>query len=172
MNLFMRGLVAVNRAFFLVAIFFLSASTIVATFNAIVRKFFPGIAGFTWAEELATYCCVLMLFIGSAYLELTNKHLMIVVLGALIRNEKIRAIVDHITRVLRGFVTIFLLGIVIRYGIIVLGNMYASNMTTFAMRVPKLYFFIPMLAGFIMTVIVWIAILIFKKGKEVEYGAQ
>jgi TRAP-type C4-dicarboxylate transport system permease small subunit len=172
MNLFMRGLMVVNKAFFMVSIFFLCASTVLATLNAITRKFFIGFGGFTWAEELSTYCCVLMLFIGVAYLELTNKHLSIGILENLVRDEKKRAVLDPALRIFRGIVTLFLLGIVIRYGIIVLQNMAASNMITWALRVPKLWFFIPMLAGFAMVIVVWVSLLIFNKGKAVDYGTE
>ena len=169
MSKFVKGLYTVNRAMFFVATLLLTASTFVAAFNVITRKFFHGVAGFTWAEELATYCCVLMLFVGVAFLEFTNKHLTIGIMGPLIKNEKARAIVDQATRILRGIVTLGLLGIVLRYGVVVLGHMYTSNMTTWAMRLPKLYFFIPMLVGFAMVVVIWITILIVYKGKEINY---
>ena len=172
MNPFMKGLIAVNKVMFYIAIVFLGISASLATINAITRKFFPGLGGFTWAEELTTYFCVLMLFVGVAYLELTNKHLTIGVVGNLIKNEKTRATVNHILRIFRGAVTLFLLGLVVRYGFVVLKSMYTSNILTFALRWPRFIFFVPMVAGFIMVLIVWVAILIFYKGKEVDYGSD
>ena len=172
MTPFLKGLDAVNRGFYFVSMMLLMASTILATLNAVTRKFFPGFGGFTWAEELCSYCCVLMLFIGCAYLELTNKHLMIGVVVTLIRNDKARAVVERVLRILRGAVTLFLLGIVVRYGFVVLQNMYTGNLVTYALRWPKLYFFIPMLVGFVMVLIVWASILVINKGKEIDYGLE
>jgi len=171
MNPFVKGLCAVNRVMFLVSTLLLTASVFAAFFNVIIRKFFTGIGGFAWAEEFATYCCVLMLYIGVAYLELTNQHLLIGILGPLIRNKKARMIADRATRILRGVLTIGLLGIVFRYGLIVLKNMYTNNMVTYAMGAPKLYFFVAMLVGFAMSIVIWVTILVFYKGKEIENGS-
>ena len=168
MNPFIKGLIAVNKAMFYVAIVFLGASASLATINAITRKFFPGLGGFTWAEEMSTYFCVLMLFVGVAYLELTNKHLTIGIVGNLVKNERAHEIVNHILRIFRAAVTLFLLGLVVRYGFVVLSSMYASNILTFALRWPRFIFFVPMVAGFIMVLVVWVSILVFYKGKEVD----
>jgi TRAP-type C4-dicarboxylate transport system permease small subunit len=172
MNLFMRGLIAVNKALFAVSMICLGAGTGLATLNAITRKFFPELGGFTWAEEMATYFCVLMLFTGVAYLELTNKHLTIGVIDSLIKNERIRSALNRILWIFRGVVTIVLLCIVLRYGFIVLQSLWAGRVLTFALRVPKVYFFIPMLVGFAIAVLVWLSILIVYKGKEIKFGAD
>jgi len=170
MNTFVKGLYAVNKVMFLISAMLLAASIFVTFFNVIVRKFFHGLGGFTWAEEISAYACVLMLFIGVAYLEFTNQHLSIGILSSVIKNKKAQAIVDQATRIFRGAVTLFLLIIVIRSGLIVLRNMYTSNMLTYAMQLPKLYFFTPMLIGFVMVVVVWVTILVFYKGKEIKDG--
>ena len=70
----------------------------------------------------------------------------------------------------RGAVTLLLLGIVVRSGFVVLQNMYRSQMLTYAMQVPKLYFFAPMLVGFVMVIVVWVSILVFYRGKEIKNG--
>lgn len=168
MDRFLDGLNAVNRAMFTVSAFLLAASVFVSFFNAMVRRFFAGIGGFTWAEEFSAYCCVLMLFIGTAYLEMTNQHLRIGVIQFLVKNEKAFKIVDHATRILRGVLTVVLLGVVLRYGFVVLQHMYSTNMLTYAMGLPKLYFFMAMLVGFAMTIVIWVVMLVFFKGKEVE----
>ena len=173
MNPFMRGLVIVNEVMFHIAMVFLGCSAGLATINAITRKFFPGIGGFTWAEEMSTYFCVLMLFIGVAYLELINKHLTIGVIDTLVRNnEKLRRILSHILRIFRAAVTLFLLGLVVRYGFVVLSSMYASQILTFALRWPRFIFFVPMVIGLIMVLVVWVSLLIFNKGKELNYGSD
>lgn len=170
MNPFVKALFAVNRVMFLIAAMLLAASIFVAFFNVIVRKFFHGLGGFTWAEEMSSYACVLMLFIGVAFLELTNQHLSIGILSSLVKNEKALGIVNQATRVFRGAVTLLLLGIVVRSGFVVLQNMYRSQMLTYAMQVPKLYFFAPMLVGFVMVIVVWVSILVFYRGKEIKNG--
>jgi len=171
MNPFVKGLFAVNKVMFTISALLLTISTFVTFVNVIVRKFFIGMGGLTWAEELASYCCVLMLFIGVSYLELTNQHLSIGIVSSLVKNEKASKIVDQALRIFRGVLTLVLLSIVLRYGWIVLQNMYNTQMLTYAMLLPKLYFFIPMLAGFAMTVVIWVAILIFYRGKVIQYGS-
>jgi len=171
MKPFVRGIYAINKTMFLISTLLLGASVFITFFNVIVRKFFSFTGGLIWPEELATYCCVLMLFIGVSYLEFTNQHLSIGIIGSLIKNEKAHDIVEQVLRIFRAAVTFVLLAIVLRYGLIVLQNMYQTNMVTYAMLVPKIIYFIPMLFGFAMTIVVWITILIFYKGKEVNYDS-
>ena len=169
MERYMKGLYAVNKVFFAVSIACLAASTILAAVNAIARKI-PGIGGFTWAEEMATYFCVLMLFIGVAYLELTNKQLTIGIIDNIVKNERARLILSQALRIFRGLLTIFLLSYVLRYGFVVVESLWQGQVLTFALRVPKVYFFIPMLLGFGMTILCWVSMLICNKGMGVDHG--
>jgi|GEM_PF-4091783 len=171
MNPFVKSLFAVNKTMFLISTLLLGASVFITFFNVIVRKFFTFTGGLIWPEELATYCCVLMLFIGVSYLEFTNQHLSIGIIGSLVKNEKARDIVEQVLRIFRAAVTFVLLALVLRYGVVVLQNMYHTNMLTYAMYVPKIIYFIPMLFGFAMTIVVWVTILVFYKGKEVKYDS-
>ena len=169
MDLFMKGLVKVNRVFFAVSVFLLCGSTVIAIINAITRKFFPGLGGFTWAEELSAYLAALMLFIGVAYLELTDNHLSIGVIKSAMKEGPRKTSVLRIARVFRGILTLVILCIIIRYGFVVLINMVERGMVTYALRVTKAYFFVPMLIGFAMAVAVWAAMLIHSRGKETNY---
>lgn len=151
----------INEVLIMISVIFLVSSTILATINAILRKGFS--QGFPWAEELSTYLIVMMVFLGLSHLELNDNNLCIGIIDNFIK-EKVR----NIIRIIRGILTIFLMTIMLQYGLVVLKNMYISKMITYALCVPKLYFFISMIIAFFMIIIVWLALVICKKGGKIQ----
>jgi len=157
----MKVVKKVNEILIMISVVFLICSTVLTTINAILRKLFS--QGFPWAEELATYLVVMMVFLGLSWLENYDKNLCIGIIDTFIGEKARKA-----NRTLRGLVTIFIMVIMLRYGLVVMVNMYQSQMVTYALQVPKLYFFLTMIIGFFMIVVVWVALIVCKRGGKVD----
>ncbi|MBQ5952349.1 MAG: TRAP transporter small permease [Lachnospiraceae bacterium] len=148
---------AINRVFMSIAMVLLAFSAVLTVVNAIMRKL-PGVGGFAWSEELSTYSVILMLFFGLAFLEQHNQHLCIDVLLSKVKNKT----AVRVIHLVRGLVTLVVMGTLVYHGIPLIRSQIRSNITTYLLHMPRAIFFGAMLGGFVLVVLVWIVIILRK----------
>ena len=147
---------------FAVAAILYGAGTVLAVGNAVCRKFLD--IGIAWGDELTTYLIVVAFFLTIPYLELHNGSLCIGLLDNLIKNKT----VARILYVIRGLLVVSLSIIIVRYGLVAIDSAIASDLRTFSLRWPKAIFYAISVAGFALSVVSWITIILLNKGEKME----
>ena len=159
---FLKAIAKVDDILFTIATVFLAGGCGLAVINALFRKAFN--MALPWAEELSTYLVVMMLFLAFAHLERLDRHLCIDILMTSLRNkEKAR----RFFRVLRSVWTIIVMAILLWYGVFLAHNMVLSQVSTYVLRWPRAPFFMILLVGYAMTVLVYVNIIV-KRGGEFD----
>ena len=136
------------------------ASALLATFNAISRKFLS--VSFPWVEELCTYLVVIAVFISIPNLELKDKQLCVDFLGSTIKKKA----VQKGLYLFRGVVIIFLCVVVARYGLASTVTAWQTNTVTYVLQWPRAIFFGIGVAGFLAAIVSWVAAIFLNKGEK------
>lgn len=156
MNKIKNCIVKCNTALIYTGAVMIMVSVILATINAILRKFFN--SSLSWAEELCMYCVVIGFFLSIPYLELKNKQLSVDVIHSIIRNKT----AHKIMYLIYGLVEIALFIILIRFGIVSTQAAIVSGVTTNYLHIPKFWLYIVVIATFFFSLLSWFAILMNK----------
>lgn len=148
----------VNKFLLTIAAIFIFLSTVLAALNAILR--FTVGAGFPWAEEACSYLIVMLVFVGVSYLEYTDNQLCIGVLNGVLKSDKIKNIIT----IIRGLITIGFMGMLVYYGVQVTQKAYLRDTVTFVLQMPRFILYGIVTLCFIIAILSWLVIIIFKKG--------
>ena len=133
------------------------AATVLTSTNAILRYVFNyTIFG---SEELSSYIVLVMSFLMFPIMEAENKHLTIDMFVNSRANQKFKDVVF----VLRGLVTMGLIGIVTYYGWRVTSTAIMYHSASPALHIPKSLLFGVTTVSFAFVIVAWIAIIVFNK---------
>lgn len=148
----------VRRFLFAIAAILIAGATGFAAFNAISRFFFH--LTFSWAEELCTYCVVLMVYLAIPHLEGCGDQLCITAIDLWVKNKTAQRILNYI----RGLITSAALVILGWHGFDVMLKAFKRNQVTYTLQIPKGALYAAAMACLIITVIVWIVLMLCNKG--------
>ena len=107
---FIQAQKTVYRSIAKFAGFMILVAALFAVVNFVGRYFFDHT--FAWAEEGCTYACTLVVFLTFAYLETEDQQLCIDLVTSTVKNKTVLLVLY----ILRGIVTLFITGILIKYG--------------------------------------------------------
>lgn len=158
MRVCVKGMHYVTQALFAVSAVLIAAATGFAAFNAITRFFLD--LTFNWAEELCTYCVVLMVYLVIARLEFTGDQLCITAIDLWVKNATAQRVLNYI----RGILTGAALTILGWHGISVMLKAFKRHQVTYILRLPKGILYAVALGCLAITVLVWLVLMICNKG--------
>lgn len=147
----------VHHALFSVAALLIAISTAFATINAIAR-FFTG--GFTWSEELCTYCIVLMVYLAMPYLEAKGDQLCISAIDLWVKGKTGQRILNYI----RGIITSVVMILLGYHGFDVMLKAFKRSQVTFVLQLPKGGLYAIALICILITLAVWVILMLCNKG--------
>ncbi len=153
----MKVIKKTNNALLLISALFIAFSTALATVNAFIRYFAD--FNLVWSEELATYLIVIAVFIAQPFLEHNNDQLRITFIDSLVENENIQ----KFFYIAQGVVTIFIMFLLVRYGIVTVKATYLAKAVTYILQFPRYILFAITTGAFVLVTISWISNLIFKR---------
>lgn len=148
----------IRRFLFILSALLIAVATGFAAFNAIARFFFD--STFSWAEELCTYCVVLMVYLVIPQLEGSGDQLCITAIDLWVKNQTIQRILNYI----RGLITGAAMVILSYHGFDVMMKAFKRNQITYTLQIPKGYLYGIALACLAITVLVWLVLMICNKG--------
>ena len=149
----------ISRFLWSVAGFFVIASTLIITANTIMRYFFGD--PFTWSDELSTYLVIIMVFLALPFLEYSGNQLCIGAILSIVKSEKGRRILVYV----RGLLTLGATSIMTYFGFSVTYRAYERALVTYVLHIPKYITYGITAACFVITIIVWLVIMGFRKGE-------
>lgn len=150
---------SVCKALFLVSAILIAIATGFAAFNAITRFFLD--LTFNWAEELCTYCVVLMVYLAIPKLEHTGDQLCITAIDLWVKGEKAQRILNYI----RGLITGAAMVILGWNGISVMLKAFKRHQVTYILQLPKGALYAIAMGCLLLAVLVWLVIMICNKGE-------
>lgn len=148
----------IRRALFLVSAALIAIATALATVNAIARFFG---AGFTWTEELCSYCIVLMAYLAIPHLEGANDQLCISAIDMWVKGKTGQTILSYI----RGVITSVVLVIMGWYGVDVMMKAFRRNQLTYVLHMPKGVLYAVAMVCLAVAVITLVVIMACNKGE-------
>ena len=158
----MHGIVVgsrwVRRVLFSISAILIAVATGFAAFNAIVRFF--GVS-FNWAEELCTYCVVMMVYLCLPHLEGTGDQLCITAIDLWVKGKTGQRILNYI----RGILTGGALVILGWYGLDVMKKAFKRAQVTYILQLPKGILYAVAAACILIAVLVWLILMICNKGE-------
>ena len=147
----------VRRFLFAISALLIAVSTGFAAFNAIARRFG---ASFTWAEELYTYCVVMMVYLALAHLEGSGDQLCITAIDMWVKGKTGQRILNYI----RGILTSVALVILGWHGIDVMLKAFKRSQVTYILHMPKGILYAVAMGSLFISVLVWVVLMICNKG--------
>lgn len=118
----------------------------------------------TWAEELCTYVCTLVVFLAFAYLETEDQQLCIDLVTSTVKNKTVLLVLY----VLRGIVTLVITAILIRYGIASMLTAFNLGTVTYVLKIPRYAMYCVVIFGYICVMLGWLSVLLVNKGRKFE----
>lgn len=149
----------VCKSLFLISAILIAIATGFAAFNAITRFFLD--LTFNWAEELCTYCVVLMVYLAIPRLEFTGDQLCITAIDLWVKSPKAQRILTYV----RGVITGAALVILGWNGIDVMLKAFKRNQMTYILQLPKGTLYAIAMGCLVIAVLAWLIIMIFNKGE-------
>ena len=135
-------------------------AAVFACLNAISRYCFNH--SFSWAEELCTYVCTLIVFLTFAWLETEDQQLCIDLLTSTVKNQKV-LLALHI---LRGLVTLVITGLLIKYGLSAAATAFRLGTSTYVLKIPRFAMYCVVLFGYICVMLGWLSVILLNKGRK------
>lgn len=148
----------VRRFLMAVSAICIAVSTVFATINAIARF---TVSGFSWAEELCTYCIVLMVYLALPHLEGTGDQLCITAIDLWVKGKTGQRILNYI----RGIITSVTMAVLGYYGLQVMLKAFKRSQVTFVLQLPKGVLYGIAAACIAITLIIWLVLMICNKGE-------
>lgn len=147
----------VDGVLLLISALLLLIATALAVVNAVVR--FARLGNITWAEELNTIFMIMLVFIAQPALEYKDKQLSIGILQSVLKSEKAK----RFFIILRGVITMGIVGYLLFFCIKVTGNAIKYNYVTSVLFFPRKYLFGCIIVSYIVLILSWL-VTIFCKG--------
>ena len=158
----MQACVKVSRhvtgALFAVSAVLIALATALATINTVAR-FFTG--GFTWSEELCTYCVVLMVYLAMPYLERAGDQLCITAIDLWVKGERAQRVLSYI----RGIITSAAMLVLGYYGVDVMLKAFKRHQVTYVLQLPRGGLYAIVLVCIFVAVAAWVILMLCKKGE-------
>ena len=148
----------VNKSLFLISAILIAIATGFAAFNAITRFFLD--LTFNWAEELCTYCVVLMVYLAIPRLEFTGDQLCITAIDLWVKGEVGQRILNYVRGLITG-VTMVILG---WNGVSVMLKAFKRHQITYILQLPKGVLYAIAMGSIFLAVLAWVIIMICNKG--------
>lgn len=158
----MKVINKLNVLLFILSGCFIGISTFVASINGILRYSIN--FNFPWAEELCTYLVVIMVFMMQPYLETRDEQLCIGFLSAKLKNPLVKKAIF----IFRGLITIFILGLLVKYGIAVVERTYETKAVTYMLQIPRYLLYAITTGSFILVILGWLGVILLNKGEKVS----
>jgi len=136
----------------------IALATALATINTVAR-FFTG--GFTWSEELCTYCVVLMVYLAMPYLERAGDQLCITAIDLWVKGERAQRILSYI----RGIITSAAMLVLGYYGVDVMLKAFKRHQVTYVLQLPRGGLYAIVLVCIFVAVAAWVVLMLCKKGE-------
>ena len=159
---FIQAQKMVYRTLARVAGFMILLAAFFACVNSVSRYFFDH--SFSWAEELCTYICTLVVFLTFAYLETEDQQLCIDLLTSTVKNKTALLVLY----ILRGIVTLVVTAILIRFGFSSMLSAYKLGTVTYVLHLPRYIMYCVVLFGYVCVMLGWLSVLLFNKGRKFE----
>ena len=150
----------------LISALFLLAATILAVANAIVR--FARLGNITWAEELNTLLVIILVFLAQPALELNDNQLVIGILQGALKSQNAK----RFFVILRGVITMAIIGFLLFYCIRVTGTAAKYNYVTSVLFVPRKYLYGCIIVAFAITLISWLVTIFCRNGNFSQDGVD
>ena len=135
-------------------------AALLACFNFVSRYFFSH--SFSWAEELCTYICTLVVFLTFAWLETEDQQLCIDLVTSTVKNQKVLLVLY----ILRGIVTLVITALLIRYGISATLTAFQLGTSTYVLKIPRFAMYCVVIFGYICVMLGWLSVLLLNKGRK------
>ncbi len=154
----------VCKGLFFVSAILIAIATAFASFNALTRFFLD--LTFNWADELCTYCVVMMVYLAIPMLEHTGDQLCITAIDLWVKNPTGQRILNYI----RGIVTGAAMVILSYHGFNVMLKAFKRSQVTYILQLPKGVLYAIAMACLAIAVLVWLVIMICNKG-DFDHGS-
>lgn len=151
----------IRRGLFLLSAVLIAIATALATVNAIARFFGEG---FTWTEELCSYCIVLMAYLAIPHLEGANDQLCISAIDLWVKGKVGQTILNYI----RSLVTSVVLVVMGWHGVDVMLKAFRRNQLTYVLHMPKGILYAIAMVCLVVGVLTLLVIMICNKGEADE----
>ena len=159
----MQACVKVSRwackALFVVSAILIAVATGFAAFNSLTRFFLS--VTFNWAEELCTYCVVMMVYLAIPILEHTGDQLCITAIDLWVKGSLGQRILNYIRGLITGAAMVFLGW----HGITVMLKAFKRHQITYILQLPKGVLYAIVLVCIAVTILAWLIIMICNKGE-------
>jgi TRAP-type C4-dicarboxylate transport system permease small subunit len=152
----------INNSLVAISGLFLAVSVTFCTINALGRYLFNFY--FPWADEFNIFLIVFLVFLTQPWLETRDDQLKIGVLDNMVKNGTVLRVIY----VIRGIVTMAIFGVLVRYGVHVVENTYASKVVTYMLQIPRYTLYAATTAIFCWIILVWLAIIFLNKGAKLD----
>lgn len=149
----------VCRILFLISAILIAVATGFAAFNALTRFFLD--LTFNWAEELCTYCVVLMVYLAIPILEHTGDQLCITAIDMWVKGSLGQRILNYV----RGLITGAAMVILGWHGVDVMLKAFKRSQVTYILQLPKGILYAIAMGCIAIAVLVWLIIMICNKGE-------
>ena len=147
----------VRTFLFSISALLIAVATALATLNAIVR--FAG-KGFTWSEELCSYCIVLMVYLAIPYLEGAGDQLCISAIDLWVKGKTGQRILNYI----RGIITSVIMVVLGYLGLDVMMKAFKRNQVTYVLQMPKGVLYAIAMICIVVALVVWVVLMLCNKG--------
>ena len=158
MQVCVKGTRYVRRFLFTISAILIAAATALATLNAVVRFFGMG---FIWAEELCSYCIVLMVYLAIPHLEGSGDQLCISAIDALVKGKTGQRILNYI----RGVITSVIMVVLGYHGFDVMMKAFKRSQVTYVLQMPKGALYAVAMACILVALVVWVVLMLCNKGE-------
>lgn len=148
----------IRHFMFMLSAVLIAIATALATVNAIARFFGEG---FTWTEELCSYCIVLMAYLAIPYLEGANDQLCISAIDLWVKGKVGQTVLSYI----RSLVTSVVLVIMGWHGVDVMLKAFRRNQLTYVLHMPKGILYAIAMVCLVVGVLTLLVIMICNKGE-------
>lgn len=136
------------------------AAALLACINVVSRYCFDH--SFSWAEELCTFVCTLIVFLTFAYLETEDQQLCIDLVTSMVKNQKILLVLY----ILRGIVTLVITALLVKYGIDSTLSAFDLGTRTYVMKLPRFVMYGVAVFGYACVMLGWLSVLLMNKGRK------
>lgn len=136
------------------------AASVLACINVFSRKCFNH--SFSWAEELCTYVCTLVVFLVFAWLETEDQQLCIDLITSTVKNKTVLLVLY----VLRGLVTLVVTALLIKYGIDATATAFQLGTCTYVLKIPRFAMYCVVVFGYICVMLGWLSVIFLNKGRK------
>ena len=152
----------INNSLVAISGLFLAVSVTLCTINTLGRYLFNFY--FPWADEFNIFLIVFLVFLTQPWLETRDDQLKIGVLDNMVKNGTVLRVIY----VIRGIVTMAIFGVLVRYGVFVVENTYASKVVTYMLQIPRYTLYAATTAIFCWIILVWLAMIFLNKGAKLD----